>query len=107
MVVVLSSHAVSTGLKYRRIMTGSVILSSIAKELEFKKIQSHIASSEHTHLRRCEQLLKHKFPQCAPANLETNCLFEIDVSLGNCGCVTVATFLGVPSPLLRQVLLKN
>jgi hypothetical protein len=31
MAVVLSSHAVSTGLNYYHIMTGSVLLSSIAK----------------------------------------------------------------------------
>jgi hypothetical protein len=31
MVVVLSSHAVSTGLNYNHIMTGSVLLSTIAE----------------------------------------------------------------------------
>jgi hypothetical protein len=34
-------------------------------------------ADEHTHLRWCEQLIKRKFPQCAPSNLETNCLLEI------------------------------
>jgi hypothetical protein len=31
MVVVLSSHAVSTGLNYQHIMTGSIVLSDIAE----------------------------------------------------------------------------
>jgi hypothetical protein len=45
------------------------------------KIQSHIKSEEHTHLKWCEQLIKHKFSQCVPANLETSCLLEIhDIS---------------------------
>jgi hypothetical protein len=35
----------------------------------------------HTHLRWCEQLIKCKFPQCAPANLETSWQLEIgDIS---------------------------
>jgi hypothetical protein len=34
-------------------------------------------TDRHTHLRWCEQLIKRKFPQCAPANLETSCLLEI------------------------------
>jgi hypothetical protein len=37
-----------------------------------------------------EQLLKHTFPQCAPANLETSCLLDIgDISWKlrlRCGC---------------------
>jgi hypothetical protein len=42
-----------------------------------KNIQSCIMSDEHTQIRWCEQLIKCKFPQCAPANLETSCLIEI------------------------------
>jgi hypothetical protein len=62
-------------------MAGSVLLSDIA-EKKFTKL-----ADSHTHLRWCEQLLKRKFPLCAPANLETSCLLEIAVS----------SLLGVPS----------
>jgi hypothetical protein len=85
MVAVLSSHAVSARLNYtyRHIMTGSA-LSSIAET------QSYITRGGRTHLRWCEQLLKHKFPQCATANLETSCLLEIGVISRKlrlrCGC---------------------
>jgi hypothetical protein len=43
MVVVLSSHSVSTGLNYRHIMTGSVLLSSIAdgKRMKLKNAIMH------------------------------------------------------------------
>jgi hypothetical protein len=35
----------------------------------------------HTYIIWCEKVIKHKFPHCAPANLETSCLVEIgDVS---------------------------
>jgi hypothetical protein len=37
----------------------------------------HEIGGIHTHLRWCEQLLKRKFHQCAPTNLETSCLLEI------------------------------
>jgi hypothetical protein len=79
MVVALSSHAASTGLNYNHIMTRSVLLSSIAEDMctKLKKIQSCITSDERTHSRWCEQLIKHKFPLYAPANLETSCLHEI------------------------------
>jgi hypothetical protein len=60
-------------------MTGSVLLPN--GSVRNWKFQSRIKSDEHTHLRWCEQLMKHKFPQCAPANLETSCLLEI-------GCVS-------------------
>jgi hypothetical protein len=47
-------------------------------------------ADKHTHLRWCDQLIKHKFPQYAPANLETSCLLEIgDFSqklLWRCSC---------------------
>jgi hypothetical protein len=33
-------------------------------------------ADKHIHL-WCEQLIKSKFPQCAPANLKTSCLLEI------------------------------
>jgi hypothetical protein len=48
---------------------------------------------EHTHI------LKRKFLQCAPANLETSCLLESVTFLGNCGCVAFANFFCMPSPL--------
>jgi hypothetical protein len=71
MVVLRPSH--------RRIMTGAVLLSD-GKCTKLNITITH-ASDEHTHLRWREQLIKHKFPQCAPANLETSCLLEIgDVS---------------------------
>jgi hypothetical protein len=77
MVVVLSSHAVSTSLNYHHIMTESVSSSiALGKCTKLKKIQSCITADEHNHVRRCEQLIKNKCPQCAPANLETSCLFE-------------------------------
>jgi hypothetical protein len=60
-------------------------------------IKSCITSDEPTHLRWCEQLIKHKFPQCAPAELETSCLLEIGYFSRKlplrCGC----QFPGVPS----------
>jgi hypothetical protein len=34
-------------------------------------------AGKHAHLRLCEQLIERKFPQCAPADLKTNCLLEI------------------------------
>jgi hypothetical protein len=59
--------------------SSSLLLSDTAEGKCTKyKLQSHIKSDEHSHLRWCEQLIKHKFPQYAPANLETSCLFEID-----------------------------
>jgi hypothetical protein len=42
MVVVLSSHAVSTGLSYHRILTGSVLLSSSAEEKCTEKKYNHV-----------------------------------------------------------------
>jgi hypothetical protein len=52
-------------------------------------------ADSHTHLRWCEQVIKRKFPQCAPVNLETSHLLEIGDFLGNCGWVAVASFPGV------------
>jgi hypothetical protein len=74
MFVVLTSHAVSTGLNYHHIMTGSVLLSSIAED-KCTKLKNTIT---HYVGRTCEQLIKHKFPRCATANLEISCLLEID-----------------------------
>jgi hypothetical protein len=74
-------------------MAGSILLSDIA-EKKFTKL-----AGKQTHLRWCEQLIKRKFPQCAPANRETSCLLEIGDFLGNRSCVAVASFLGVPSAL--------
>jgi hypothetical protein len=45
----------------------------------------------------CEQLIKHKFPQCAPANLETSCMLKSVTFLWSCGCVAVAS-LACPLP---------
>jgi hypothetical protein len=83
MAVALSSHAVSTDLNYHHIMTGWVLLSSIAegKCTKLKDTIVHYVGRTYPHLRWCEQLLKHKSPQCAPAHLETSCLLEIgDIS---------------------------
>jgi hypothetical protein len=49
------------------------ILSSDITEKKRTKL-----AEKHAHLRRCEQLIERKFPQCAPANLGTSCLLEID-----------------------------
>jgi hypothetical protein len=81
-------------------MRGSLLLSSIA-ERKCTKLKYTIMHYVHTHLRWCEQLLKHTFPQCAPANLETSCLLEIGDFLKNYGCVAVASFLRVPTPLFQ------
>jgi hypothetical protein len=59
-------------------------------------------SDEHTHLRRCEQLLKLKFPQYVPADLGTRCLLEIGDFSWKLWCVVVASILGVPSSLFLQ-----
>jgi hypothetical protein len=89
MVIVLAFHAVSTYINYHHIMTGS-ILSSIAEGRCTKLKNTVMHYVEHTHLRCCEQIIKHKFPQCAPVNLETSCLLEIgDISRKSrlrCGC---------------------
>jgi hypothetical protein len=98
MVVVLSSHAASTGLNHHNIMTGSVLLPSIAEgECTILETQLCIMSDEHTYLRWREQLHKHKFPQGASANLETSCLFVIgDISRKL--RLRAVSFLGVLSP---------
>jgi hypothetical protein len=47
------------------------------------------------HLIWREELNKHKFPQCAPANLETSRLLEIGDRFSE---TAVASFLGVSTP---------
>jgi hypothetical protein len=74
-VVVLSCHAVSTTAILWQDQYYYLPLQKISARNY--KIQSCITSDEHIHLRWCEQLPKHKFPQCAPADLETSCLLEI------------------------------
>jgi hypothetical protein len=93
MIFVVTSHDVSTGLNYHHVMTGSVLLSSIAegKCTKLKRnVHSCNTSDEHYHLIWCEELIKHKFPQFASPNLETSCLLEIgDLSRKlrlRCGC---------------------
>jgi hypothetical protein len=49
-------------------MAGSILLSDIAQN-KFTKL-----AGKHTHLRLCEQLIKRKYPQSAPAILETSFL---------------------------------
>jgi hypothetical protein len=75
MVVVLSSHAVSTTTNIWQDQYYYLRLQKVSARNY--KIQSCITSDEHPHFRWCEQLIKHKFPQCAPANLEHSCLLEI------------------------------
>jgi hypothetical protein len=60
----------------------SVLLWQCRREVhKIKKIQSLIKLDEHTHLRWCEQLIKHTFSLSMPANLETRCMLEIgDIS---------------------------
>jgi hypothetical protein len=60
-------------------MTGSILLSFIAEGKCTKlRINDHaLRRMKILNLRWCEQLFKHKFPQCAPPNLETSCLLEI------------------------------
>jgi hypothetical protein len=67
-----------------------VLLSDIA-EKKLTKLKITI-TDEHTQL-RCEQLIKHKFDQCAHANLETSFLLEIDDVSPKLGCVAIASFL--------------
>jgi hypothetical protein len=81
----------------------SIIIWHCRRTLHEIKIQSPIKSDERTRLRWCEQLIKHKFPQCAPPNLETSCLLEIgDVSWKlrlRCSCqflwCALATVIGM------------
>jgi hypothetical protein len=114
MVVVLSSHAVSTDLNHRHIMTGSVLLSSTAegkcKKLPVSWVCPRPNRTADTRkpggnaiVRRlaCSVVWKLSFsvfmrvalpfPQFALLHSVTCVL------LGNRGCVAVASFLGVPS----------
>jgi hypothetical protein len=78
MVVVLSFHAVTTTAILWQDRYYYLPLQELSARN--KKLQPRIKPEEHTHL-WCEQLIEHKSPQCAPANLETSCLLEIgDVS---------------------------
>jgi hypothetical protein len=91
MVVVRSSHAVSADLNYRHIVvTGSVLLASIAdgKCTKLKKIQSCNSNVSFLSVR----LLIWKPVAC----------LKSAIFLGNCACVAVASFLGVPTPWVRQ-----
>jgi hypothetical protein len=79
MVVVHSSHAISTtAILWQDRYYYPTLQKRGARN---EKLQSRLKSDGHAHLRWCEQLITHKFPHCAPANLETSCLLEIcDVS---------------------------
>jgi hypothetical protein len=100
MVVVLSSHVVSTGLNYQHLMTGAVLLSSIAEGKCTKLKNNHALRrtnitflddmSNYTNISfLCVRLLIWK-----PVAFLKSVIF-----LGNCGCVVVGMFLGVPSPI--------
>jgi hypothetical protein len=88
MAVVLSSHAVSAGFNCHQIVTGSVLSSPIAegKRTKLKNTITH-------YVRWCEQVLKHKFPQCAPVIWKPVACLKSAIFFRNCGCVVVTSFL--------------
>jgi hypothetical protein len=73
---------------------GPVSLCGIAEKHSSKLTHGH------THWRWCEELIKRKFPRCAPADLITNCLLEI-------GDVSWKLRLPVPLVCSRLWLVKN
>jgi hypothetical protein len=101
MAVVLSFHTISTGLNYHRIMTGSVLLPSIAegKCTKLKNTIMHYVGRTYP--------LKDDVSNYSNISFLSVCLLiwkpaaclKLVIFLGNCGCVAVASFLGVPSSL--------
>jgi hypothetical protein len=78
MVVVVSSHAVSTGLNCHHITTGSVLLSSTAED-KVHEIKKYNHALRRTNITSYDYVSNYsnKFPQCATTNLEISWLLDI------------------------------